>query len=140
MDSGWATRITCSSACSVLETLTLDASSMTYPSPDICSAGIESIQQFLCKGKQEESVDGSGNLGGCPVLSLGAVACSKIALMKDKTLGWLCLRWFLMLCPRGRLVSELCVFAGRQQNRSPSLRLASYCHIEIYNGFVKTPE
>ncbi|XP_050763722.1 E3 ubiquitin-protein ligase LRSAM1 isoform X2 [Gymnogyps californianus] len=32
-----------------LETLTLDASSMTYPSPDICSAGIESIQQFLCK-------------------------------------------------------------------------------------------
>ncbi|XP_042734574.1 E3 ubiquitin-protein ligase LRSAM1 isoform X4 [Lagopus leucura] len=32
-----------------LETLTLDASSMTYPSPDICSAGTESIQQFLCK-------------------------------------------------------------------------------------------
>ncbi|NXK26342.1 LRSM1 ligase, partial [Arenaria interpres] len=32
-----------------LETLTLDASSMTYPSPDVCSAGTESIQQFLCK-------------------------------------------------------------------------------------------
>ncbi|KAM9521783.1 E3 ubiquitin-protein ligase LRSAM1 isoform 4-T4 [Guaruba guarouba] len=32
-----------------LETLTLDTSSMTYPSPDICSAGTESIQQFLCK-------------------------------------------------------------------------------------------
>ncbi|XP_074968515.1 E3 ubiquitin-protein ligase LRSAM1 isoform X1 [Phalacrocorax aristotelis] len=32
-----------------LEMLTLDASSMTYPSPDICSAGTESIQQFLCK-------------------------------------------------------------------------------------------
>ncbi|NXI90094.1 LRSM1 ligase, partial [Psophia crepitans] len=32
-----------------LETLTLDASSMTYPSPDICSAGTEAIQQFLCK-------------------------------------------------------------------------------------------
>ncbi|NXG74001.1 LRSM1 ligase, partial [Baryphthengus martii] len=32
-----------------LETLTLDASSMTYPSPDICGAGTESIQQFLCK-------------------------------------------------------------------------------------------
>uniref|UniRef100_A0A672U8S0 Leucine rich repeat and sterile alpha motif containing 1 n=1 Tax=Strigops habroptila TaxID=2489341 RepID=A0A672U8S0_STRHB len=32
-----------------LEALTLDASSMIYPSPDICSAGTESIQQFLCK-------------------------------------------------------------------------------------------
>ncbi|NXC76141.1 LRSM1 ligase, partial [Anhinga anhinga] len=32
-----------------LEMLTLDVSSMTYPSPDICSAGTESIQQFLCK-------------------------------------------------------------------------------------------
>ncbi|NWX69753.1 LRSM1 ligase, partial [Alca torda] len=32
-----------------LETLILDASSMSYPSPDICSAGTESIQQFLCK-------------------------------------------------------------------------------------------
>ncbi|XP_035197482.1 E3 ubiquitin-protein ligase LRSAM1 isoform X2 [Oxyura jamaicensis] len=32
-----------------LEMLTLDASSMTYPSADICSAGTESIQQFLCK-------------------------------------------------------------------------------------------
>ncbi|NXN54815.1 LRSM1 ligase, partial [Rynchops niger] len=32
-----------------LETLTLDASSMSYPSPDICSAGTKSIQQFLCK-------------------------------------------------------------------------------------------
>ncbi|KFQ31112.1 E3 ubiquitin-protein ligase LRSAM1, partial [Mesitornis unicolor] len=32
-----------------LEALTLDASSMTYPSPDVCSAGTESIQQFLCK-------------------------------------------------------------------------------------------
>lgn len=70
--------------CSLLETLTLDASSMTYPSPDICSAGTESIQQFLCKGKPEESVDGSENLGDCAVLSLGAVACSKIVLMKDE--------------------------------------------------------
>ncbi|XP_051492467.1 E3 ubiquitin-protein ligase LRSAM1 isoform X2 [Apus apus] len=32
-----------------LETLALDASSMTYPSPDVCSAGTEAIQQFLCK-------------------------------------------------------------------------------------------
>ncbi|XP_040387522.1 E3 ubiquitin-protein ligase LRSAM1 isoform X2 [Cygnus olor] len=32
-----------------LEMLTLDASSMTYPSADVCSAGTESIQQFLCK-------------------------------------------------------------------------------------------
>ncbi|NWW70245.1 LRSM1 ligase, partial [Climacteris rufus] len=32
-----------------LQTLTLDASSMSYPSPDICSAGTEAIQQFLCK-------------------------------------------------------------------------------------------
>ncbi|NXI47767.1 LRSM1 ligase, partial [Galbula dea] len=32
-----------------LETLTLDASSMTYPPPAVCSAGTESIQQFLCK-------------------------------------------------------------------------------------------
>ncbi|NXL43881.1 LRSM1 ligase, partial [Podilymbus podiceps] len=32
-----------------LETLTLDASSMSYPSPAVCSAGTESIQQFLCK-------------------------------------------------------------------------------------------
>lgn len=37
---------------SVLETLTLDASSMTYPPADVCSAGTESIQQFLCRGKQ----------------------------------------------------------------------------------------
>ncbi|XP_068020180.1 E3 ubiquitin-protein ligase LRSAM1 isoform X1 [Melanerpes formicivorus] len=32
-----------------LQTLTLDASSMTYPSAEICSAGTEAIQQFLCK-------------------------------------------------------------------------------------------
>ncbi|XP_039417788.1 E3 ubiquitin-protein ligase LRSAM1 isoform X4 [Corvus cornix cornix] len=32
-----------------LQTLTLDASSMTYPSPEVCSAGTEAIQQFLCK-------------------------------------------------------------------------------------------
>ncbi|XP_074830149.1 E3 ubiquitin-protein ligase LRSAM1 isoform X2 [Natator depressus] len=32
-----------------LETLTLDASSMTYPPYDVCNAGTESIQQFLCK-------------------------------------------------------------------------------------------
>ncbi|NWQ68632.1 LRSM1 ligase, partial [Neopipo cinnamomea] len=32
-----------------LQTLTLDACSMTYPSPEICSAGTEAIQQFLCK-------------------------------------------------------------------------------------------
>nr|XP_034968563.1 E3 ubiquitin-protein ligase LRSAM1 isoform X2 [Zootoca vivipara] len=31
-----------------LETLTLDASSMSYPSNDICSAGTEAVQQFLC--------------------------------------------------------------------------------------------
>ncbi|RLW00327.1 hypothetical protein DV515_00008934 [Chloebia gouldiae] len=31
------------------QTLTLDASAMTYPPPDICSAGTEAIQQFLCK-------------------------------------------------------------------------------------------
>ncbi|KFV14844.1 E3 ubiquitin-protein ligase LRSAM1, partial [Pterocles gutturalis] len=41
--------ITWSSMCSLLETLILDPSSMTYPPPDICSAGTESIQQFLCK-------------------------------------------------------------------------------------------
>ncbi|NXG02522.1 LRSM1 ligase, partial [Sakesphorus luctuosus] len=34
---------------SALQTLTLDASSMTYPPPDICRAGTEAIQQFLCK-------------------------------------------------------------------------------------------
>ncbi|NXD02733.1 LRSM1 ligase, partial [Certhia familiaris] len=32
-----------------LQTLTLDAAAMTYPPPDICSAGTEAIQQFLCK-------------------------------------------------------------------------------------------
>lgn len=32
-----------------LETLMLDASSMTYPPYDVCSAGTESVQQFLCK-------------------------------------------------------------------------------------------
>ncbi|NWW40770.1 LRSM1 ligase, partial [Panurus biarmicus] len=32
-----------------LQMLTLDASAMTYPPPDICSAGTEAIQQFLCK-------------------------------------------------------------------------------------------
>ncbi|NXF92194.1 LRSM1 ligase, partial [Eubucco bourcierii] len=32
-----------------LQTLTLDAASMIYPSPEICSAGTEAIQQFLCK-------------------------------------------------------------------------------------------
>ncbi|KAM9116788.1 E3 ubiquitin-protein ligase LRSAM1 isoform 2-T2 [Pangshura tecta] len=32
-----------------LETLMLDASSMTYPPHDVCSAGTESVQQFLCK-------------------------------------------------------------------------------------------
>ncbi|NWU80099.1 LRSM1 ligase, partial [Onychorhynchus coronatus] len=32
-----------------LQMLTLDASSMSYPSPEICSAGTEAIQQFLCK-------------------------------------------------------------------------------------------
>uniref|UniRef100_A0A8C5JNJ0 Leucine rich repeat and sterile alpha motif containing 1 n=1 Tax=Junco hyemalis TaxID=40217 RepID=A0A8C5JNJ0_JUNHY len=31
-----------------LQTLTLDASAMTYPPPEICSAGTEAIQQFLC--------------------------------------------------------------------------------------------
>ncbi|KAM9370853.1 E3 ubiquitin-protein ligase LRSAM1 [Phaethornis superciliosus] len=32
-----------------LQMLTLDASSMIYPSPDICRAGTEAIQQFLCR-------------------------------------------------------------------------------------------
>ncbi|NXP56207.1 LRSM1 ligase, partial [Heliornis fulica] len=32
-----------------LQTLTLDAASMSYPSADICSAGTEAIQQFLCR-------------------------------------------------------------------------------------------
>ncbi|XP_071621933.1 E3 ubiquitin-protein ligase LRSAM1 isoform X1 [Heliangelus exortis] len=32
-----------------LQVLTLDASSMIYPSPDICRAGTEAIQQFLCR-------------------------------------------------------------------------------------------
>ncbi|NXE67365.1 LRSM1 ligase, partial [Calcarius ornatus] len=32
-----------------LQMLILDASAMTYPPPDICSAGTEAIQQFLCK-------------------------------------------------------------------------------------------
>ncbi|NXP21803.1 LRSM1 ligase, partial [Scytalopus superciliaris] len=32
-----------------LQTLTLDASSMTYPPADICRAGTQAIQQFLCK-------------------------------------------------------------------------------------------
>ncbi|NWI00626.1 LRSM1 ligase, partial [Tichodroma muraria] len=32
-----------------LQMLTLDSSAMTYPPPDICSAGTEAIQQFLCK-------------------------------------------------------------------------------------------
>uniref|UniRef100_A0A8C3D1Q8 Leucine rich repeat and sterile alpha motif containing 1 n=1 Tax=Corvus moneduloides TaxID=1196302 RepID=A0A8C3D1Q8_CORMO len=49
LGSVWAIRITWSSVCSLLQTLTLDASSMTYPSPEICSAGTEAIQQFLCK-------------------------------------------------------------------------------------------
>ncbi|XP_063000661.1 E3 ubiquitin-protein ligase LRSAM1 [Elgaria multicarinata webbii] len=31
-----------------LETLTLDASAMTYPPDEICSAGTEAVQQFLC--------------------------------------------------------------------------------------------
>uniref|UniRef100_A0A8C3UVB2 Leucine rich repeat and sterile alpha motif containing 1 n=1 Tax=Catharus ustulatus TaxID=91951 RepID=A0A8C3UVB2_CATUS len=32
-----------------LQTLTLDAHAMSYPPPEICSAGTEAIQQFLCK-------------------------------------------------------------------------------------------
>ncbi|KAK2502967.1 hypothetical protein MC885_020312, partial [Smutsia gigantea] len=32
-----------------LETLSLDASSMVYPPPEVCGAGTEAIQQFLCK-------------------------------------------------------------------------------------------
>ncbi|NXC85269.1 LRSM1 ligase, partial [Cercotrichas coryphoeus] len=42
-------RVTCSSVCSLLETLSLDACAMTYPPPGICSAGTEAIQQFLCQ-------------------------------------------------------------------------------------------
>ncbi|NXD39598.1 LRSM1 ligase, partial [Copsychus sechellarum] len=32
-----------------LQTLSLDACAMTYPPPEICSAGTEAIQQFLCQ-------------------------------------------------------------------------------------------
>ncbi|XP_036769766.2 E3 ubiquitin-protein ligase LRSAM1 isoform X5 [Manis pentadactyla] len=32
-----------------LETLSLDASSMAYPPPEVCGAGTEAIQRFLCK-------------------------------------------------------------------------------------------
>ncbi|XP_045369779.1 E3 ubiquitin-protein ligase LRSAM1 isoform X2 [Camelus bactrianus] len=32
-----------------LETLSLDAASMVYPPPEVCSAGTKAIQQFLCK-------------------------------------------------------------------------------------------
>ncbi|XP_075416876.1 E3 ubiquitin-protein ligase LRSAM1 isoform X2 [Tenrec ecaudatus] len=32
-----------------LETLSLDASSMVYPPPEVCGAGTEAIQQFLCR-------------------------------------------------------------------------------------------
>nr|KAF6433916.1 leucine rich repeat and sterile alpha motif containing 1 [Molossus molossus] len=32
-----------------LETLSLDASSMVFPPPEVCGAGTEAIQQFLCK-------------------------------------------------------------------------------------------
>uniref|UniRef100_A0A8C2RML4 RING-type domain-containing protein n=1 Tax=Capra hircus TaxID=9925 RepID=A0A8C2RML4_CAPHI len=34
-----------------LETLSLDALSMVYPPQEVCGAGTEAIQQFLCKGK-----------------------------------------------------------------------------------------
>ncbi|KAF7237240.1 E3 ubiquitin-protein ligase LRSAM1 [Varanus komodoensis] len=62
---------------SVLQTLTLDASAMTYPPSGTCSAGTEAIQRFLCEelgieytppsqyllpilesGRGEEAVDG----------------------------------------------------------------------------------
>lgn len=39
-----------------LETLCLDASSMVYPPQEVCSAGPEAIQQFLCKGKARQPV------------------------------------------------------------------------------------
>lgn len=56
----------------VLETLTLDASSMTYPPYDVCNAGTESIQQFLCKGKQgEQPVDGGERSRVCCTAYLG---------------------------------------------------------------------
>ncbi|CAH6788936.1 Lrsam1 [Phodopus roborovskii] len=32
-----------------LETLSLDALSMVYPPPEVCGAGTEAVQQFLCK-------------------------------------------------------------------------------------------
>ncbi|XP_055964755.1 E3 ubiquitin-protein ligase LRSAM1 isoform X2 [Sorex fumeus] len=32
-----------------LETLSLDAASMVYPPPEVCSAGTAAVQQFLCK-------------------------------------------------------------------------------------------
>lgn len=56
-----------------METLTLDASSMTYPSADICSAGTEAIQQFLCRGEQGESVFGGETLGTALCTVCGAV-------------------------------------------------------------------
>lgn len=34
-----------------LQTLSLDTSSMVYPPQEVCSAGTQAIQQFLCKGK-----------------------------------------------------------------------------------------
>lgn len=37
-----------------LQTLNLDASSMVYPPQEVCSAGTQAIQQFLCKGKTRQ--------------------------------------------------------------------------------------
>lgn len=33
------------------QTLSLDATSMVYPPPEVCGAGTAAVQQFLCKGK-----------------------------------------------------------------------------------------
>lgn len=37
-----------------LQTLSLDALSMVYPPQEVCGAGTEAIQQFLCKGKARQ--------------------------------------------------------------------------------------
>lgn len=34
-----------------LQSLSLDASCMVYPPPEVCGAGTAAVQQFLCKGK-----------------------------------------------------------------------------------------
>lgn len=81
--------------CSLLETLTLDAHAMTYPPPEICSAGTEAIQQFLCKGKP-----------GAPGL------CPEMAFLKDRH----CV---------GSAWGDCYLSLGKQHNTSPSLSLGT---------------